>query len=88
MIRDTLRALSDDAARCGIAESARFGEMTFREVHLLLEAHSAARRGRLVFARLIALAVHQPERLPVPPLPDMPPDEMKRRLTARSQEVP
>ena len=62
-----------------------------RELHLLLTAHRARldqrAAGRLLLARYIALAVHDPLRLPDLPPPSSPSrpmtdEEMKQRLLA------
>ena len=78
-----------EAAGLGIAEAPRFAALTPREIALTLEAHSArllrALRDSWELGRLLALAVHAPDKLPPPPaapLPDMTDDDMKRRLLA------
>lgn len=67
--------------------------MTPREIHLLLLTRQAERRRQaedaLYLARLMALSVHDPARLPpLPPprLPDMTADEMKQRLLSRRRK--
>ncbi len=71
--------------------------MTPRQVFLTLSAHRARQEKAwaqaVLSARLTALAVHDPARLPdlpPPPLPDMTADEMKRRLLAivRKDDLP
>lgn len=77
------------AARIGLKEAVRFPAMTPREISLLLSAHYAVlaqrRLDRWALAKLTALSLHAPDRLPPPPempLEDMTDDEMKRRLLA------
>lgn len=73
----------------GVPEAAGFFAMTPREIRCALLARQARRNREwersVVFARLVALAVHDPARLPAPPsapLPEMTGEEMKRRLQA------
>lgn len=78
-------------------EAARFFAMTPREIHWTLlsrRAESVRRTEDAVFlSRLVALAVHDPARLPplpASPLPEMTADEMKQRLLSwrRKDESP
>lgn len=77
-------------------ECAALFAMTPREIHLLLTARQAAitreNQRLLLLARYVALAVHDPARLPdlpAPPLSDMTDEEMKQRLLAwRRKESP
>ena len=75
------------AAEAGLCPSLA---LTPRELSLCLCAHRARleqqSQGRWLLARLMALAVHAPDRLPPPPSPSrlrpMTDDEMKQRLLA------
>lgn len=88
-LREQFRRLAQSAAEQGVEAAARFFRMTPREIHLTLLTHRARMDRQwekaLLHARLTALAVHDPARLPsLPPprLPDMTADEMKQRLLA------
>jgi len=77
--------LSRAAAEAGVNEAWRIFSLTPRETALLIARHRAGAAAGLYLARLVALAVHAPERLPIPPPPpmrDMTADEIKQRLLA------
>ena len=72
-------------------EAKDFFSMTPRQIHLLLSAHisqmARAQMERHFLVRSMALAIHAPERLPPPPTPsipleDMTDDQIKQRLLA------
>lgn len=88
-----MRRLQERAAEMGHPRAADFFDCTPREVALMLRSHAAAGKQQLSLlhtqARLAALAVHAPGRLP--PLPSLPgspmtPEEMKQRLLAWRRE--
>lgn len=88
--------MTETAAKCGIPEAVSFMRMTPREIHLAVACRKALARQRrdraLLLARCMALAVHDPSRLPPPPpedMPDMTDEQMKQRLLAwRRKESP
>lgn len=80
--------MARSAAEAGIREAAEFFSMTPWEISLLIAAHAAREQktaeNRWLLARLIALSVHAPEKLPGPPPirhgREMTDEEMKQRL--------
>ena len=91
MLRERVLGWAALAAEKGCGEATDLLSLTPREAALVLSAHRAKREEALMdqwrLSRLVALAVHAPDRLPPRPLPAAPPaplpyGEMKRRLLA------